>query len=338
MAFTDELRQAADPIWSAAHEHPFVRGIGEGSLDSAKFRHYVRQDYLFLIDYARLLALGCARAPRLDEMTRFAELAGAVLGSEMALHRSYAGEWGVSPAALEDERPTPTTRAYTDFLLRVAALGDYGELAAALLPCMWGYRTRRHPRRARPPRQRALRALDRRIRRRRVRPAHGLVQGAHRPGGRNQRPPPDGRRLPHLESLRARLLGCLLAGGASFTRTQHSLTSGRFVWSHAASVVGLNSGPNRLEIGYCRPFLFASGRFATESVWSAPIGRQNRQQDMSFCRDFYGSNRPATSGVTGRARRRVRNSVVGQRGSLRSRPSSRRRRSRRPRLITGAGR
>jgi thiaminase/transcriptional activator TenA len=139
MAFTDELRQAADPIWSAEHDHPFVRGIGEGSLDPAKFRHYVRQDYLFLIDYARLLALGCARAPRLDEMTRFAELAGAVLGSEMALHRSYAAEWGVSAAALEDERPTATTRAYTDYLLRVAALGDYGELAAALLPCMWGY-------------------------------------------------------------------------------------------------------------------------------------------------------------------------------------------------------
>jgi len=140
MAFTDELRQAANPIWSAQHEHPFVRGIGEGSLDPEKFRHYVRQDYLFLIDYARLLALGCARAPRLDDMTRFAQLAGAVLGSEMELHRSYAAEWGISPAELEEERPTPTTRAYTDFLLRIAALGDYGELAAALLPCMWGYR------------------------------------------------------------------------------------------------------------------------------------------------------------------------------------------------------
>jgi thiaminase (transcriptional activator TenA) len=139
MAFTDELRQAADPIWSAQHQHPFVRGIGEGSLDPEKFRHYVRQDYLFLTDYARLLALGCARAPRLDEMTRFAELAGAVLGSEMELHRSYAAEWGISTAELEDERPTATTRAYTDFLLRVAALGDYGELVAALLPCMWGY-------------------------------------------------------------------------------------------------------------------------------------------------------------------------------------------------------
>ena len=139
MAFTDELRQAADPIWSAQHEHPFTRGIGDGSLDPEKFRYYVRQDYLFLTDYARLLALGCARAPRLDEMTRFAELAGAVLGSEMELHRSYAAEWGISTAELEDERPTATTRAYTDFLLRVAALADYGELTAALLPCMWGY-------------------------------------------------------------------------------------------------------------------------------------------------------------------------------------------------------
>jgi thiaminase/transcriptional activator TenA len=33
----------------------------------------------------------------------------------------------------------PTTRGYTDFLLRVAALGDFAELAAALLPCMWGF-------------------------------------------------------------------------------------------------------------------------------------------------------------------------------------------------------
>ncbi|MBA2474889.1 MAG: thiaminase II [Actinobacteria bacterium] len=139
MAFTDELRQVADPIWSAQHEHPFVCGIGEGNLDPAKFRHYVRQDYLFLIAYARLLALGCARAPRLDEMTRFAQLAGAVLGRELELHRSYAADWGISTAELEGERLTMTTRAYTDFLLRVAALGDYGELAAALLPCMWGY-------------------------------------------------------------------------------------------------------------------------------------------------------------------------------------------------------
>jgi hypothetical protein len=39
------------------------------------FVPYVRQDYLFLIDYGRLLAVACARAPRLEWMVRFAEVA-----------------------------------------------------------------------------------------------------------------------------------------------------------------------------------------------------------------------------------------------------------------------
>ena len=33
----------------------------------------------------------------------------------------------------------PTTRAYTDFLVRTAADGDLADLVAALLPCAWGY-------------------------------------------------------------------------------------------------------------------------------------------------------------------------------------------------------
>lgn len=138
-SFSAELRRVAEPIWAAQHEHPFVRGIGDGSLDPERFRHYVRQDYVFLIDYARLLALACARAPGLELMERFADLAQATLRTEMELHRAYAAEWGISRAELEAERPAPTTRAYTDFLLRTAALGDFAELVAALLPCMWGY-------------------------------------------------------------------------------------------------------------------------------------------------------------------------------------------------------
>ncbi len=137
--FSDELRAEAEPIWAAQHAHAFVRGIGDGTLDSHAFGIYVRQDYLFLAEYGRLLALASARAPRLDLQRRFADLAGEVLGTEMELHRGYAEEWGISEAELEAEEAAPVTRAYTDFLLRVAALGDFSELVAALLPCMWGY-------------------------------------------------------------------------------------------------------------------------------------------------------------------------------------------------------
>ena len=137
--FTDRLYRLAQPVWEAQHSHPFVRGIGDGSLDIEKFKFWVRQDYLFLIDYARLLALAVARAPDLDSMRRFADLVHSTLNVEMDLHRSYAAEFGISTAELEAEEKAPTTRGYTDFLLRVAALDEFSGLIAALLPCMWGF-------------------------------------------------------------------------------------------------------------------------------------------------------------------------------------------------------
>jgi thiaminase/transcriptional activator TenA len=133
------LRLAAAPVWEASLAHPFVRGLGDGSLDETAFRYYIRQDYRFLIDYGRLLSLGAARAPRLEWMRRFAGLALSVLETEMSLHREFASRWGVSVDELESEPVAPATAAYADFLLRVASVGDFAELCAAVAPCMWGY-------------------------------------------------------------------------------------------------------------------------------------------------------------------------------------------------------
>ncbi len=72
-------------------------------------------------------------------MRTFAELLHETLHTEMDLHRSYAAEFDISEAELEATDPAPTTRGYTDFLVRVAALGSFGDLVAALLPCMWGF-------------------------------------------------------------------------------------------------------------------------------------------------------------------------------------------------------
>jgi thiaminase (transcriptional activator TenA) len=128
-----ELRASAEKIWEAQHRHPFVRGIADGTLD----RFWVRQDYLFLIEYPRLLALTAARAPDLDGMGRFADLLHETLHDEMDLHRSYSADLGIPASDLERDVMAPTTRGYTDFLLRTATIGDFAELVAALLPCMW---------------------------------------------------------------------------------------------------------------------------------------------------------------------------------------------------------
>lgn len=133
------MRGRADTVWSAQHAHPFVRGVGDGTLDARIFRRYVVQDYLYLIEYGRFFGLACARARSLDDSTMFARLAHNILCVEMNLHRSFASEWGIDDAELAGAEMLPATRAYTDFLLRTASLGDFGELVGALLPCMWGY-------------------------------------------------------------------------------------------------------------------------------------------------------------------------------------------------------
>ncbi len=136
---SDHLRRAADAIWSAQHAHPFVRGIGEGTLERERFEHWIRQDYRFLVEYCRLFAFAAARAPDLATLTKFAELLRATAVTGMSLHRQLAAGFGISETDLESEPMAPTTQGYTDFLVRTAAAGDFAELCAALLPCMWGF-------------------------------------------------------------------------------------------------------------------------------------------------------------------------------------------------------
>lgn len=139
MGFSDELRKLGEPVWRRTLAHPFVAGIGDGSLPVEKFKFYIRQDYVFLLAYARVLALASAKAHELAVMTKFAELLHATLGTEMALHRAYCGEFGIGEAELLATAPAPTTTAYTAHLLETAWSGSLGEITAALFPCQWGY-------------------------------------------------------------------------------------------------------------------------------------------------------------------------------------------------------
>jgi thiaminase/transcriptional activator TenA len=139
MAFTDDLATLAEPVWAETLEHPMVSRLGDGTLAEAPFRRWLRQDYRFLTDYCRVFAHGAATAPDLDRLRRFADLLASTAETEMDLHREYAASFGIDEATLEATTPSPTTRGYTDFLVRTAATRPFGELVAALLPCMWGF-------------------------------------------------------------------------------------------------------------------------------------------------------------------------------------------------------
>ena len=139
MSFADDIEKRALPIREAILAHPFITGVGDGTLAVEKFKHYVRQDYVYLIDYSRVLALASAKAPDLEAMGWFAGLLNETLNVEMDLHRSYCAEFGITTEDLASTKPAPTTVAYTSYLLKVAHQQSFGELVAALMPCQWGY-------------------------------------------------------------------------------------------------------------------------------------------------------------------------------------------------------
>ena len=191
--------------------HPTVRGIANGDLDQTRFRSWLVQDYLFLLDYVRLFALAAARAPDTDTLGRLVDLAHSTFHEELSLHRAYAAEFGLAQADLDRAEKSPVCAAYTDFLLRTAATAEFAEVLAALLPCMWGY--------SELGRAMAATGLPTEPRYRRwietyadpgLRRPGRLVRGPAGPGGRRPASGPPGRLracLPDQPPPRARLLG-----------------------------------------------------------------------------------------------------------------------------------
>ena len=137
MSFCAEIERETQAQRAAMAFHPFVNGIGDGTLPLDRFRHFITQDYVYLIDFARCLALAAAKAPDLPTMAWFARSVDYILNTEMELHRSYCAQFGITAADLDATRPAPTCYSYTSYLLRVAHQGSFGELVAALLPCIW---------------------------------------------------------------------------------------------------------------------------------------------------------------------------------------------------------
>ena len=139
MTITEKLLDSVKEIWAGYHTHPFVKGIGDGSLDQKKFRHYMIQDYLYLIDYTKVFAVGVAKAKDLSVMKLFAASTHNILDGEMDIHRTYMERLGIS---LEEAETTPVSldNRFLYFLYAAGCLrGRRGKVMAAILSCALSY-------------------------------------------------------------------------------------------------------------------------------------------------------------------------------------------------------
>lgn len=139
MSFFERLKIAASAEWRAYTEHPFTNALANGSLSEAAFRHYLIQDYQFLIEFARAYALAVYKSPSLADMREAAAGISAILDVEMDLHVKLCAGWGLSLSDLEQAPPAVEMLAYTRYVLDAGMRGDLLSLKVALAPCVIGY-------------------------------------------------------------------------------------------------------------------------------------------------------------------------------------------------------
>jgi thiaminase/transcriptional activator TenA len=132
------LRSSSGSLWTGFVEHPFVSGLGDGTLPMPAFRRYLIQDYLFLVQFARAYALAGFKAERIVDLRAAFDGFAAILG-EIPLHVSFCADWGLDEPAMAAEPEALETIAYTRFVLNCGAAGDLLDLYTVLAPCVLGY-------------------------------------------------------------------------------------------------------------------------------------------------------------------------------------------------------
>jgi len=136
MTFTKGLWEAIAPIYGAILDHPFNRELAAGTLPPEKFKFYINQDALYLVEFARALAIVASRAETPQQIDAFLGFAKEGIAVERALHEEYFKRFDVTPESSQ----SPSCFTYTNYLLATASHRSYEEAVGALLPCFWIYR------------------------------------------------------------------------------------------------------------------------------------------------------------------------------------------------------
>lgn len=134
-----ELKENCDPEWQRIASHPFVEGIGRGTLTGAQLQYFITQDALYLRDFYRVLAMAGGRLDGSQAARTMIHHAETVFVVETSLHETIAETFGLRR---EDIVRTPkglVTKLYGDHLVRTAYTESVPVLLAALLPCYWTY-------------------------------------------------------------------------------------------------------------------------------------------------------------------------------------------------------
>ena len=126
-------------VWLYYTKHEFVQKLANDSLHENCFLNYLKQDYLFLIQFSKAWSLAILKSDNLEEMKIAASTVNELINFEMALHIGLCEGYGISKLDLENTEEENENIAYTRYVLELGYSGDFLDLLSALAPCVLGY-------------------------------------------------------------------------------------------------------------------------------------------------------------------------------------------------------
>ncbi|MBW0479600.1 hypothetical protein O181_019315 [Austropuccinia psidii MF-1] len=137
--FTSALIDAAGDLWKIfTSDHQFLAGVRNAKLPRRCFQHFLQQDYIFLLHYARIHSLMALKCDTMDEIDATTDLVKSIV-AESKNHIKKCVEWGISKDDFLKTPESNQTIAYTRYVLDIGFTKSLLHLRVATAPCLIGY-------------------------------------------------------------------------------------------------------------------------------------------------------------------------------------------------------
>ena len=136
--FFYKLKNSCKNEWSEYTNHKFLIDLVNNELPDKNFKKYLVQDYIFLQQFLRILALTVYKSISFEEINRSVNFIKGI-DHEIKLHINYCKKWKIPLKSLDNIKVEKANSSYTDHVLNIGKKGNNLDIFSCLSPCIIGY-------------------------------------------------------------------------------------------------------------------------------------------------------------------------------------------------------
>ena len=133
-----KLKSSCNKEWFEYTDHKFLSDLVNNKLPDKNFKKYLIQDYIFLQQFLKILALSIYKSNSFDEISRSVNFIKGI-DHEIKLHLNYCNKWKIPLKSLNNIKIERANSAYTNHVLSVGKRGNNLDIFSCLSPCIIGY-------------------------------------------------------------------------------------------------------------------------------------------------------------------------------------------------------